>query len=158
MISSGDRMITKGKAPVRISFGTCGDADYYIDLIEWGNGINATLDLYSYCEIHKRNDSRIVLRSLETGQIVEFGSPDEIDFGERELNMMKAVAKHYGNSGIEVITHTDAPLESGLGGSAAHAVSMIKAFDQFNGIAKTREETAKLAYHIERNGLGIEGG
>ncbi|MBI4154341.1 SIS domain-containing protein [Candidatus Woesearchaeota archaeon] len=151
-------MIAKAKAPVRISFGTCGDTDYYVDLIGWGNGINATINLYSYCEIHKRNDNLIVLRSLETGNVVQYNSPDEIELDSRELNMMKAVAKHYGNAGIEVITHTDAPLESGLGGSAAHAISMIRAYDQLNDIQRTQEETAKLAYKIERTVLGIEGG
>jgi len=59
-------MIIKSKAPVRISFGTCGDSDYYIDFLGWGNGINATIDLYSYCEIHKIPDNKIVLRSLES--------------------------------------------------------------------------------------------
>ena len=148
----------KSKAPVRISFGTCGDSDYYTEFLGWGNGINATIDLYSYCEIHKLDGNRIVLRSLETGQTAEFGAPEEIDFGDRALNMMKAVAKHYGNNGIEIITHTDAPLESGLGGSASHAVSMIRAFNQFNNIDMTNDEVARLAYSIERNVLGIEGG
>ncbi|MBI2578432.1 MAG: SIS domain-containing protein [Candidatus Aenigmarchaeota archaeon] len=151
-------MISKAKAPVRISFGTCGDTDYYIDLIKWGNGINATVDLYSYCEVHKRDDKKIVLRSLETGQVIAFDSVEDIEPGGRELNLMKAVVKHYKNGGVEVITHTDAPLESGLGGSAAHAVAMIRAFDQLNGIKRTPEEVAKLAYDIERNVVGIEGG
>lgn len=151
-------MIEKAKAPVRISFGTCGDTDYYIDLIGWGNGINATIDLYSYCEVHKRNDNKIVLHSLETGRVEEFGSIEEIKLDSRELNLMKAVVKHYGNAGIEVITHTDAPLESGLGGSAAHCVAMIKAFDAFNGVQRDKEGVAKLAYHLERNVAGIEGG
>ncbi|HLD39239.1 MAG TPA: SIS domain-containing protein [archaeon] len=155
-------MIIKSKAPVRISFGTCGDSDYYIDFLGWGNGINATIDLYSYCEIHKIPDNKIVLRSLETGQVLEYGSYEDIDFAGRELNLMKAVAKHYGqlygNNGIEIITHTDAPLESGLGGSAAHTIAMIRAFNQLNNVQMDNEEIAKLAYHIERKIVGIEGG
>ena len=154
--------VAKSKAPVRISFGTCGDSDYYTEFLEWGNGINATIDLYSYCEIHNIDGKKIILRSLETGHVAEFDSAENIEFGNRELNLMKAVAKYYaekyGNIGIEVITYTDAPLESGLGGSAAHAISMIKAFNQLNNIQMTNEEVANLAYHIERNVLGLEGG
>ena len=123
-------MIVRGKAPVRISFGSAGDSDYYFDIIDKGNGVNATINLYSYCEIHPRKDDKIVLRSLETGHVLEFNSIDEINFGERELNLMKAAVKHYKNTGIEVITYTDAPLDSGLGGSAAHTVSMIEAFNE----------------------------
>ncbi len=151
-------MIIKTKAPVRISFGGCGDTDYFMDLIGWGNTINATVELYSYCELHKRNDNKIVLRSLETGHILEFNSLDEINFDQRELNIAKAIVKHYGNLGIEVVTYTDVPLESGMGGSAAHTVAMIRAFDQLNGMEHSDEEVARLAYHIERNVVGVEGG
>jgi len=151
-------MIVREKAPVRISFGSAGDTDFYINLIGKGVGVNATINLYSYCEIHPRNDDQIVLRSLETGHVLKYNSPNEIKFDSRELNLMKAVVKHFGNTGIEVITYTDAPLESGLGGSAAHCVAMIKAFNNFNGIDMNKEEIAKLAYHLERNVLGISGG
>ena len=87
-ILGANNAIAKSKAPVRISFGTCGDSDYYTDFLGWGNGVNATIDLYSYCEIHGLNDGRIVLRSLETGQTAEFNSVEEISFGERSLNLM----------------------------------------------------------------------
>src|SRR3989344_4996034 len=151
-------MIVRGKAPVRISFGSAGDSDYYFDIIDRGNGVNATINLYSYCEIHPRKDDKIVLRSLETGYVLEFSSLNEIDFGTRELNLMKAAVKHYKNTGIEVITYTDALLDSGLGGSAAHTVSMIEAFNEFNGIQMTKEEIAILAHKLERIDLGIGGG
>ena len=154
----GAGMIIRTKAPARISFGACADTDYYRNLIGWGNGVNATVELYSYCEIHPRNDNKTVLRSLETGQVLTFDSIDEINLGDRSLNLMKAVVKHYGNTGIEVVTYTDVPLESGLGGSAAHAVAMIEAFNEYNKIKSSSEEVAKLAYHLERNVLGIEGG
>lgn len=150
--------LVKTKAPVRISFGACGDSDYYMNFLGWGNVVNATIDLYSYCEIHKIDGNNIILRSLETGKTEEFDSIDKMTFGARELNLMKAVAKHFGSTGIEVITHTDAPLESGLGGSAAHAVAMIRAFNQLNNTQMTSEEVAKLAYHLERNVVGVEGG
>ncbi len=151
-------MIIKTKAPVRVSFGSCGDTDYFMDLIDWGNTVSATIELYSYCELHKRSDNKIMLRSLETGHILEYNSLDEINFDQRELNIAKAIVKHYGNSGIEVVTYTDVPLESGMGGSAAHAVAMIHAFDELNNIKRSPEEVAKLAYHIERNVVKVEGG
>src|SRR3989344_6984588 len=125
-------MIIKTKAPVRVSFGSCGDTDYFMDFIDWGNTVSATIELYSYCELHKRSDNKIMLRSLETGHILEYNSLDEINFDQRELNIAKAIVKHYGNSGIEVVTYTDVPLESGMGGSAAHAGALIHAFDDLN--------------------------
>ena len=151
-------MIIKEKAPVRISFGSSGDSNYFFDYITEGNALSATIDKYAYTEIHPRKDDKIVLRSLETGEVLQFNSVDEIAFDRKELNVMKAVVKHFKNTGIEIITYTDAPLESGLGGSASHAVSLIKAFCRYNNIEMSKDEIAKLAYHIERNVLGIEGG
>jgi D-sedoheptulose 7-phosphate isomerase len=151
-------MIIRSKAPVRISFGTCGDSDYYTDLIGYGNGINATINVYSYCEIHPRKDSKLVLRSLETRQVLTFDRLEDINLGDRSLNLMKVAALHYRNTGIEVVTYSDAPLNSGLGGSSAHAVALIKAFDSYNKVERTPEETAKLAYDWERNVLKLEGG
>lgn len=151
-------MIIRTKAPVRISFGSSGDSNYYLQHVEKANGLNATINRYAYTELHPRKDDKIVLRSLETGKVEEFDSPDQIAFGGRELNLMKAVVKHFGTKGVEVITYTDAPLESGLGGSASHAVSLIKAFCEHSKVKMTNEEVARLAYHLERNVLGIEGG
>jgi len=151
-------MIIKTKAPVRISFGSCGDTDYDSKLIGWGNAINATVNLYAYCEIHKRDDNKIVLRTLETGSVLEYDSLESIKYDKREEDIAKAVIKHFGNTGIDIVTYTDAPLESGLGGSAAHTISLIKAFNQLNGLNKTNLDVSKLAYEIERNVLGISGG
>lgn len=151
-------MITRAKAPVRISFGSSGDSNYYLQHVEKANGLNATINLYAYAEIHQRKDDKIVLRSLETGQVKEYDSLDQISFEDRELNIMKAVVKHFGVKGVELITHTDAPLDSGLGGSASHTVSLIKAFCDYKRIQMSSEEVARLAYHLERNVLGIEGG
>lgn len=151
-------MIIRTKAPVRISFGSSGDSNYYLRHVEKANGLNATINKYSYTEIHPRKDGRIVLRSLETGQVADFDSPEQITFEKRELNLMKAAVKHFGIRGVEIITYADAPLESGLGGSASHAVSLIKALCEYTKTLMTSEEIAKLAYHLERNVLALDGG
>jgi len=151
-------LTVKEKAPTRLSFANGGDTDYYIKLLGAGNCINATINLFARCEIRKRNDSKIVLTSKETKHRLVFSSLSEIHYGSRELNLMKAVAKHYGNTGIEVTTSTEAPLESGLGGSASHTVALIKAFDKFNGLKRSPDAVAKLAYHIERDVIKQSGG
>ena len=73
------------KAPVRISFGAAGDTDYYIDVAGSGIGVNATIEMYAYCEINRRNDNKIILSSKEIGKTLNFNSMDEIQFDSREL-------------------------------------------------------------------------
>ena len=96
------------RAPVRISFGSAGDTDYYMDIVKTGVGINATIETYAYCELRRRGDSRIVLDSRETGKRLEFDSIEQIRLEDRELNLMKAVAKHFGAKGIEMKTYRGA--------------------------------------------------
>ncbi|MCX6815416.1 MAG: hypothetical protein NT120_01010 [Candidatus Aenigmarchaeota archaeon] len=146
------------KSPVRITFGSCGDTDYYMNLIGWGNTVNAAVNMFSYCSIDERTDGKIVIKSMETGDEIAFDALEDMNFDVRELNLTKVIIKHYGNTGIEVKTWTDAPLESGLGGSAAHAIAVIKAFNKFNDIIMPPTQVARLAYHLERNVCGVAGG
>jgi len=156
-----DNFMIATRAPTRISFSSCGDTDYYIDLIGTGNAFSGTIDLYAHSEIVRMVDSGIVLQAGNSPAL-HLDSTDQISFDgsnkEDELNLMKAVAKHYGNTRIAVRTYSKVPVGSGLGGSASHAVSLIRAFEELNDSKKTNEDVAKLAYHLERKVLEVKGG
>ena len=78
-------MLIRKKAPVRISFGAAADTDTYIALVGEGHCINATINAYSYCEIHKLESSKIILQSLEMNTMLEYDSINQINFSWKSL-------------------------------------------------------------------------
>jgi D-glycero-alpha-D-manno-heptose-7-phosphate kinase len=54
--------------------------------------------------------------------------------------------------------HTDAPPGSGLGGSSTVIVCILGAMSEWLGVPMTQYEIAHLAYHLEREELGLRGG
>ncbi len=60
--------------------------------------------------------------------------------------------------GLLLMTGSDIPAGSGLGGSGALGVAIVRALDQAYGRERSRAETAALANDIERTDLGFPGG
>ena len=59
---------------------------------------------------------------------------------------------------IEIITHCDFPVGSGLGGSSSLTVAMLHAFSKFEGTPTSKIRLAKDAYKLERIAMKINGG
>jgi D-glycero-alpha-D-manno-heptose-7-phosphate kinase len=82
-----------------------------------------------------------------------------------QLDLLKGIynviVKRYNGGrgfGFRLVTWSDVPMGSGLGGSSAIAVSTLKAFLVALGIELDSYEFAKLAYEIERLEVGLKGG
>lgn len=60
--------------------------------------------------------------------------------------------------GLDFFIHSDAPPGSGLGSSSTMVVALIGLMQQWQRRSHTHYEVARLAYHIEREMLGIAGG
>jgi len=75
------------------------------------------------------------------------------------LDIIKAVLKHFDvKHGFDMFLHCEAPPGSGLGGSSTVIVSIIGATAEWLGIPLSQYEIAKLAYVLEREELGLQGG
>ena len=61
-------------------------------------------------------------------------------------------------SGYDLFLHSNAPPGSGLGSSSAVMVALIGLLKEFHGQPLTDYEVADLAFELERNDLGIQGG
>jgi D-glycero-alpha-D-manno-heptose-7-phosphate kinase len=62
------------------------------------------------------------------------------------------------SDGFDIFLHTDAPPGSGLGSSSALIVGLVGLVKEFKRLALTDYDVAHLAYEIERQDLGIQGG
>lgn len=154
----------RARAPLRLGLAGGGtDVSPYCDLYG-GYVLNAAIDRYAYAVIKTLNDP--IVRFVAADQQVE---SVEILGGQLELNgkldLHKTVYKHIiqnYNDGklipIELSTFCDAPAGSGLGSSSTLVVVMIRAFAELLNLPLDDYTIAQLAYKIEREDCGLQGG
>ncbi|MEA3378876.1 MAG: SIS domain-containing protein [Nanoarchaeota archaeon] len=138
-------------APARISLANGGDTDSFIQQLGRGCVVNATLSSHYFkCRI----------------------LPQDIDYVEVNYGNEKKVFRELANNDIVAATlkrlkpdfrgiiwiETNIPKMSGLGGSSALNIALIKALYKLDNKKYDAEEVAKLAYQIERKDMGIKGG
>ena len=156
--------IIRSRAPLRLGFAGGGtDLSPYCD-IYGGCVLNSTIDRYAYTTIEKNADDLVTFYSQEKDLKVNFECKDKIEVSQ-DLIIHKAVYKYfikkYNNSkniSLKMSTFCDAPPGSGLGSSSTLVVSMIHAFVELFSLSMDDYEMSQLAYYLERNVCGFEGG
>jgi len=157
-------MIIRARAPLRLGLAGGGtDVSPYCDT-HGGYVLNATIDRYAYAVI-KTLDERCT-RFVATDQQLENVNPlDEPLHRNGRLDLHKAVYDYmirtYNHSTpiqLELSTFCDAPPGSGLGSSSTLVVVMIRAFAELLNLPLDDYAIARLAFKIEREDCGLQGG
>lgn len=155
-------MIIRSKAPLRISFSGGGtEVSPYKD--EYGGVVlSATIEKYAYGSLRPREDRQITVTSLDYDIVAKYNLDEEMIY-DGELDLVKAVIKNKAlnkgfDRGFDFFLHSDAPPGSGLGSSSTMVVALIGLLKHLQRLPLTNYEIANLAYHIEREDLGIKGG
>ena len=153
-----EKVISKAKSPVRISFAGGGtDLTTYF-YKESGVVLNTTINKFTHAILEKRNDSKIKIFSNDLDQKVQYKSIREIKF-DGKLDLIKSVIKIIKpDFGFELFTYSDVPPGSGLGGSAVLLSAIIGVFNNFRENKFNDYEIAELAFHAERIALNLSGG
>lgn len=157
------RMLYRSKAPLRLGLAGGGtDVSPYSDLYG-GAVLNATLTMYAYCFLEVNKSDKIVFSSKDYANTVEYElAPQLQPTGQLDLfvhiynNLMLRFDRQ--PCGFRLMTYTDAPFGSGLGGSSTVVVAVIKCFAEWFRLPLSDYEIARLAYTIERVDAGLQGG
>ena len=156
-------MIIRSKAPLRLGLAGGGsDVSPYSDIFG-GLILNATINLYAYCTIEERLDSKIKICAPDISCILEYESAGylEID-GILDLHkgVYNRVIKDFKINPLSftITTYSDAPPGSGLGSSSTMVVAIVKAFTEWLNLPLGDYEISRLAYEIEREDLNLSGG
>jgi len=150
----------RARAPVRISFGGGGsDLTHYFSGNESGAVINTTISLYSHATIRIRDDEQVIICSLDLGETLEAKNLSSALAVQGRFGLIQALLKVINpDFGFELFLHSDFPMSSGLGGSAAVCASILGCFNQFRRDQWDQHELAEIAYQAERHYLGVAGG
>lgn len=151
-------MVIRGRAPLRISFGG-GGTDVAPFCVEQGGAIiGSTINKYAYCSIVPRDDDQIIVNSLDFDMTVKYNTKENYVYDGR-LDLVTASLKAMDiKQGCEVYLQCDAPPGSGLGTSSTVMVALLSAMARWKGIEMDAYALADLAYQVEREDLGIDGG
>jgi len=159
-LTSEGAVYARARSPVRISFGGGGsDLTNYFSSIGAGAVINTTISLYSHATLRLRCDERVVIHSLDLNEKLQGENlVDAMSQGSR-FGLIQAVLKAINpDFGFELFLHSDFPMSSGLGGSAAVSAAILGCFNQFRRDQWDLYELSEIAYQAERHYLGVAGG
>lgn len=154
-----EAIYVRARAPVRISFGGGGsDLTHYFSE-ERGAVINTAISVYSHATMKVRHDSKIVISSLDIGERFESDSLEEAMSKAGNFGLIQALLKVVRpNFGFELYLHSDFPMGSGLGGSAALSAAVLGCLNMFRQDRWDSHEISEIAFQAERLHLGISGG
>ena len=154
----------RARAPLRLAFGGGGtDVSPYADE-RGGLVLNATINRYAYVTLRPNETGVVTLRSLDYGESLSFPASDGVPEDSGAMTLACGVLRRLGiltdepRQGFDLYTHTDCPPGSGLGASSTMVVTLIGAFEAWRRRGLDRYEVAQLAYSIEREDLGMQGG
>lgn len=149
----------RARAPVRVSFGGGGsDLTHYFEN-NYGAVINSAVSIYSHGSMRIRDDSKIIINSLDLNKTLSANNLEEAllknDYFGLIQSLLHVVQPKYG---FELSLNSDFPLGSGLGGSATLSAVVLGCFNMLRKDKWTQHELAEIAFQAERLHLGIAGG
>ena len=149
--------VVRAKAPLRISFAGGGtDVSPYLEE-HGGCVLSCTINKYCYASIMPHN-TNIEVRSLDYDLFAVYKAGKNLHY-DGKLDLVKGVLNVTKvKEGAEIFLHSDIPAGSGMGTSSAMTVALVGTINQWKCLTMTNYELAELAYHIEREEVGIKGG
>lgn len=152
------------KAPLRLGLAGGGtDVAPYSDLYG-GQVLNATISLYTHCEIGLSSSGIVRFTATDFDESVVLPLSPQLDLnGPLVLHraVYNRIVRDF-NGGrelpVEVTTYSDAPPGSGVGSSSALVVCLVQAYCGLLALPLGEYDVAHLAYEIERLDCAMTGG
>lgn len=151
-------VLTRARAPVRISFGGGGSDLTYYFVDHPGVVLSTTVALYSHSTLIPRADQNIHIYSEDLDTHQHYSSLLDLLSSSRRDLLSSVVSVVKPTYGFDLYVRSDFPVGSGLGGSSAVATSVVAAFNEMRLDRWTTYEVAELAFQAERVCFGVAGG
>jgi D-glycero-alpha-D-manno-heptose-7-phosphate kinase len=150
----------RARSPVRISFGGGGsDLTHFFTGTETGAVINTTISLFSHATLRIREDTKIIISSLDLGLTMQADDLPAAIAQKGRFGLIQSLLRAINPEfGFELFLNSDFPMNSGLGGSAVVSAAVLGCFNQFRRDKWDLHELAEIAYQAERHYLGVAGG
>ena len=119
--------------------------------------VNVAISHYAESEVVETGDGAISIHLTDQQYRQRYESIHELGADPKAALIFRAV-EHFHLTGIHVTTRTDAPRGSGLGGSSALAITLVRALSEIAGHPVDGETLINLVRDLETRLLGIPAG
>ncbi|HUP66204.1 MAG TPA: hypothetical protein VM557_13080 [Thermoanaerobaculia bacterium] len=119
--------------------------------------VHTAISIWAECDVESLADNSIEVVLTDANLRTRYSSLREMAADDRVALLSRAI-EHFHLSGVRITTRTEAPRGSGLGGSSALAVALVRALSSFAGNPVEGEDLIELVRDLETRLLGIPAG
>jgi D-glycero-alpha-D-manno-heptose-7-phosphate kinase len=120
--------------------------------------VNVAISYYAESEIVETGDDAIEIHLTDQQYQQRYASLSELA-ADPKAALIRRVLEHFHHmTGIRITTRTDAPRGSGLGGSSALAITLVRALSEIAGQPVEGEDLINLVRDLETRLLGVPAG
>jgi D-glycero-alpha-D-manno-heptose-7-phosphate kinase len=119
--------------------------------------LNAAISIRARASVEPRTDSRVVIRSVDTGVTVEADNAAALA-GEPRLRLLSLLVNFFEADGITLTTTSESPDGAGLAGSSALNVAVCAALSEWKRQHHPPEALLQIAMNVEAQTLGVPTG
>ncbi|MFN2441788.1 MAG: galactokinase, partial [Thermoanaerobaculia bacterium] len=94
--------------------------------------VNVAISIYAECQVQTTSDSSIDVTLTDINFHRRYSSLEELVADER-MALIGKTLEYFELGGLRIVTRTEAPRGSGLGGSSALAVALVRSFSALAG-------------------------
>ena len=122
--------------------------------------VNFAVDRYTYCDVHTREDSAIILRSSDLKNEERFGSFGELYAARKyKLPLLALLVRFFApDRGIEWNRARRRPAGAGISGSSALMISVASALNKVTGRDYALEKLREIVQNIEAQVIRVPTG
>ena len=113
--------------------------------------VNFAVDRYASCVLETRADARITLRSRDLEGQEEFESLAALRAAKRyKLPLAAYMVRYFApKTGLDIVTHSEAPAGAGISGSSTLIIALAAAFNKLTDAGHKLEKLREIAQNIE---------
>jgi D-glycero-alpha-D-manno-heptose-7-phosphate kinase len=119
--------------------------------------INAAISIRARATVDPRSDSRILIRSVDTGVTLEAADLDALR-DEPKLRLLTRLLRFFDVRGVILTTRSESPAGAGLAGSSALNVAICAALAEWKRQHIAPEDLLQIAMNIEAQTLKVPTG
>ncbi|MGZ8867367.1 MAG: GHMP family kinase ATP-binding protein [Thermoanaerobaculia bacterium] len=119
--------------------------------------VNVAISFYAESEVVETGGGAIEIHLSDEGYKRRYESMQELA-SDPKAALIFRVVEHFHLTGISITTRTDAPRGSGLGGSSALAITLVRALSELAGHPVDGDQLITLVRDLETRLLGIPAG